>query len=106
MRRLNAEYRRKRYATDVLSFPAPSVFRDQGWLGELVICRPVLRAQAREHGHSAERELAVLIVHGVLHLLGLDHEKGPRQAAAMARWEGRLLPARGLIARSQSGIKS
>lgn len=104
MTRLNTQYRGKRYATDVLSFPAPQMFSRAGWIGELVICLPVLRRQARELGHTPEQELEVLLTHGILHLLGLDHERGPRHAAKMARWEKQLLPSRskestGLIGR-------
>jgi rRNA maturation RNase YbeY len=101
MTRLNSQYRGKKYATDVLSFTAPEMFSRAGWLGELVICVPVLKRQARELEHTPEQELDVLLAHGILHLLGLDHEKGPRHAAKMARWEKQLLPAKsaGLIGR-------
>lgn len=91
MRKLNGRYRGKDAPTDVLSFPAPDVFRQQGVLGELLICLPVLKKQAQQLGHSEEVELRVLLVHGVLHLLGYDHELGPRQAAVMKKWEGQLL---------------
>jgi probable rRNA maturation factor len=106
MTRLNGQYRGKHYATDVLSFPTPAVFQAAGNLGELVICLPTLKRQARERGHAPDLELDVLLVHGVLHLLGLDHELGPRQAAEMARWEGKLLPkrVRGLI-ETVNGVK-
>jgi probable rRNA maturation factor len=99
MTRLNGKYRGKAYPTDVLSFNAPAVFTKAGELGELVICLPVLKRQARERGHPSEVELEILLVHGVLHLLGFDHELGPKQAAVMAKWEQKLLPAkvRGLI---------
>lgn len=102
MTRLNGQYRGKHYATDVLSFPAPPVFNLQGLLGELVICHPTLKRQAKERGHSDRVELEVLLVHGVLHLLGMDHELGEKQAAEMARWEKKLLSGSspGLIARS------
>jgi len=93
MKRLNAHYRGKRHATDILSFEAPSAFRKRGLLGELVICAPVLKRQAREQGHAMGRELEVLLVHGVLHLLGFDHEKGARQAREMGKWEAKLLAA-------------
>jgi len=111
MKRLNARFRAKAYATDVLSFAAPEIFQAQGWLGELVICRSVLVRQARERGYSEASELEILVVHGVLHLLGFDHESGPRQAALMARWEQKLLPQRlastgGLIPRAKKGIGS
>jgi probable rRNA maturation factor len=105
MRTLNRSYRGKDYPTDVLSFPAPEVFRRQGVLGELVICVPVLKRQAAEQGHSAEQELSVLLVHGVLHLLGFDHELGPKQAKVMRDWEARILgvrlSGRGLIERAR-----
>lgn len=104
MAKLNLKYRGKNRATDVLSFPAHPVFWEIGYLGELAICLPVLRKQAKELGHTAEAELEVLITHGLLHLLGLDHEKSVRQAGVMARWEARLLNKRsGLIARARSG---
>lgn len=91
MKRLNAQYRRKDYATDVLSFPAPAPLRALGMLGELVVCLPVLKRQAREQGHSPERELRVLLVHGMLHLLGMDHERSDSEARRQRRFEGRLL---------------
>jgi rRNA maturation RNase YbeY len=103
MKRLNQKYRGKNYVTDVLSFPAPAPIRKIGFIGELVICLPVLKAQARGQKHSPLRELDVLLVHGFLHLMGFDHEKGPKEAARMARAEKRLLGRVGLIERSQSG---
>jgi probable rRNA maturation factor len=71
MRRLNRLYRQKDYATDVLSFaPAePSV------VGELVLCLPVIRRQAKRTGLGERGELGYMLVHGVLHLLGFDHMK-------------------------------
>lgn len=102
MRKLNYRYRKKNYTTDVLSFPAPEPFYSQGWIGELVVCIPVLKAQARELGHSERRELEVLLAHGLLHLLGLDHEKSRAEARKMARLEARLLGrAMGLIGRTK-----
>jgi rRNA maturation RNase YbeY len=102
MKRLNSGYRKKSYATDVLSFGAPEPFRSQGWLGELVVCAPVLERQAREQGHSGERELDVLLAHGLLHLLGLDHERSQAEAERMSRLESRLLSGQGLTARGFS----
>jgi probable rRNA maturation factor len=113
MKALNGLYRGKHYATDVLSFDAPPVFRKMGVLGELILCWPTLRSQAREQKHSEAAELRVLLVHGLLHLLGFDHEKGPRAARQMQLQEAALLKRlrvsskgeakRGLIARSRSG---
>src|SRR5947209_3685338 len=59
MTELNTVYRRKAYPTDVLSFPAPTMFRKAGHLGELVICLPVLKEQGREIGHGDKAELQV-----------------------------------------------
>ena len=84
---LNATYRGKKAPTDILSFPSEYPFRDSGLLGELVVCLPVLKEQAKSLGHTPRAELDVLLTHGVLHLLGFDHEKGARQAAVMAKWE-------------------
>lgn len=93
MKAMNARFRRKRHATDVLSFPAPGIFQRTGFLGEIVVCSVICARQAREQGHSRNCELEVLLVHGVLHLLGFDHEKSARDAGSMARWEVRLLGA-------------
>lgn len=107
MTRLNRAYRRKSYPTDILSFGAPQMIsKHTGYLGDLVICSSVLRKQARELGHSNQAELRVLTAHGILHLLGLDHERGPKEAQKMAQLEQRLLgkkPLSGLIDRSASG---
>ena len=70
MRKINKQFRRKDYATDVLSFPSLM----PGSLGELAIATGVTRRQAREAGHSEATEARVLALHGLLHLLGYDHE--------------------------------
>src|SRR5205809_422750 len=70
MKTINRKHLGKNHVTDVLSFPVPDVFREQGVLGELLICTPVMLRQARELGHGWKEELAVLLTHGVLHLLG------------------------------------
>ena len=108
MKALNGRYRKQAKPTDVLSFPAEGIFRDLGALGDLVVCRPVLKRQAQEMGHSEKTELRVLLVHGLLHLLGFDHEKGAQAKRTMRSWEARLLGkiavrSRGLVAR---GLKS
>ena len=72
MRRANAAFRGLHRVTDVLSFPAGEDSAD-GYLGDIMICLPRARAQARAYGHSLARELAFLTVHGALHLLGYDH---------------------------------
>jgi len=76
MRELNQDYRGINEPTDVLSFPVPD-YLTMGplvLLGDILICMDVAKAQAEEYGHSLERELAFLTVHGILHLLGFDHE--------------------------------
>jgi probable rRNA maturation factor len=96
LRSMNREFRRKDYATDVLSFPGTG---DRA-LGELAISIDRAAAQAAEFGHSTEDEVRILMLHGLLHLAGLDHETdGGRMARTEARWRKRLgLPA-GLIER-------
>ena len=77
-RRLNASYRGKDHATNVLSFPAPPLPKrreDVQPLGDLVICPQVLRREAREQNKSLRAHWAHLVVHGALHLVGYDHER-------------------------------
>jgi len=69
MVKLNSKYRNKAYSTDILSFNSNQT------LGELVICSEVIKEQARRHGLSQKHELGYMLIHGVLHLLGYDHEK-------------------------------
>ena len=68
-RRLNFQYRKKAYATNVLSFP-------YGKSGDLVLCHPVIAREARAQGKSARAHYAHLVVHGMLHLRGHAHGKG------------------------------
>lgn len=80
IRNLNLEFRGKDSATDVLSFPAfdqhenDSPAAEDQSLGDVVISTDTALVQAREAGHSFERELSELLIHGVLHLRGFDHE--------------------------------
>ncbi len=67
---LNRRYRRRPYATDVLSFAADG----NGALGDVVISVPTARRNARRYRHSLEEELKLLMLHGLLHLVGYDHE--------------------------------
>ncbi len=71
-KKLNWQYRQKDYPTDILSFESG----DPESLGELVFCPEVLETQAKEHKQSFDQELGLMLVHGVLHLLGFDHENG------------------------------
>ena len=89
VQRLNRRYRRREKPTDVLSFPS----EDPGYLGDIVIASGVARRQAWEAGHSVQAELRILALHGLLHLLGYDHE---RDNGRMARLETRLRRRGGL----------
>lgn len=130
MRALNRMFRGKDYATDVLSFPAGSEEKgaarrapqgalerrpgsgkrggaDATPLGDIVVATGVAARQAKEHGHAPGVEFKVLALHGLLHLLGYDHEI---DAGRMARAEARLrkkggLPT-GLIARAKRSSDS
>jgi probable rRNA maturation factor len=98
MRSLNRTFRGRTYATDVLSFPAfpagPHEPSDRvRYLGDIVIATGVARRQAAEAGHAVATELRVLALHGLLHLLGYDHEV---DEGAMARVEDRLRRRAGL----------
>jgi probable rRNA maturation factor len=86
---LNRQYRGKDRPTDVLSFPAG----EPGQLGDVVIANGVARRQAAAAGHAIGTELRLLALHGLLHLLGYDHE---RDDGRMARLERRLRRAGGL----------
>lgn len=79
MRTLNRTWRRKNRSTDVLSFPSleeSSAFlsSSSSFLGDLVIDVPYAARQARRRGHAVAREVRILLAHGLLHLLGYDHE--------------------------------
>jgi probable rRNA maturation factor len=109
VRALNRAYRSRDYATDVLSFPATSPTRGTRgrrpgsssvsavspvvFLGDIAIARGVARRQARDARHSEQTELRILALHGLLHLLGYDHE---RDDGRMRRVEQRLRRKGGL----------
>lgn len=79
IRVLNKTYRKKDKPTDILSFLINQRMRRYNYLGELVISLDRALAQAREFGHSLDDELKRLIVHGIVHLYGLDHEKSKEE---------------------------
>jgi probable rRNA maturation factor len=109
MAMLNRQFRNRRGVTDVLSFPAlcfrsgKPVFsagdRDpetgEAFLGDIVICLPRMRRQADAFGHGMDRELGFLAVHGILHLLGQDHET-TEEEHLMFRMQETALTAMGL----------
>lgn len=85
-RKLNRQFRGRNYATDVLSFPA----NDENSMGDLVICPEVIQAQAKEHQLSVQHELGYMVLHGLLHLLGYDHEASKSEAKRMFTLQDRL----------------
>jgi len=97
LRRLNRQFLGHDEPTDVLSFPEPG---PDGFLGEMAISVDRARHQARARGHSLEEEVRVLMLHGLLHLLGMDHaaDRG-RMARAEKRWRKKLGLPSGLIER-------
>ena len=88
---LNARFRGADYPTDVLSFEG----------GDIAISLQRARAQAREWGHTIEDEIRILMLHGVLHVMGMDHENDSgRMRRAEARWREKLGLPNGLIERA------
>jgi len=81
IRELNKKYRGKNRATDVLAFPGDG-------LGEIVICLREVKKNAKRYRSNSEKELARVLIHGVLHLLGYDHEKSEQAAEKMREKEG------------------
>ncbi|MEY2412979.1 MAG: putative rRNA maturation factor [Acidobacteriaceae bacterium] len=106
MQFLNRQFRKKDHATDVLSFPYEG--GGKGSLaGELAVCADLARQNARLLGHSMAEEIKILILHGMLHLAGYDHDRKD-DGGKMSRKEDRLrmslqLPV-GLISRSLDGL--
>ena len=106
LRRLNRTFRGKNKATDVLSFPAPAKFGAET-AGDLAISLDTAARQAEEHGHTLRDEVRILLLHGLLHLNGEDHETDNGEMAqreADLRRELRL--ATGLIARSGAAVQT
>ena len=84
MRELNARWRGRDAPTDVLSFPCDEIAPDgRRHIGDIAICWPVAVGQARRRRHPPEREVALLALHGLLHLLGWDHETDHGEMAAL-----------------------
>ncbi len=127
LRRLNREFRNHDYPTDVLSFPrsshtatnraatvrersSESFFHnrvgtptDARFLGEIAISFDHARQQAAEHGHTVNQEIEILMLHGLLHLLGMDHETDRGQMSrAERKWRDILRLPTGLIERARA----
>lgn len=96
-RELNRQWRGKDYATNVLSFEAAPMPAIDGrvWIGDLVICAPVVAAEAAAQAKPLKSHYAHLTVHGLLHLLGLDHERGEADAEGMEALEVEILHSLG-----------
>lgn len=88
VRRLNRIYRNKNVPTDVLSFD----------YGEIIICLPFAKRQAREHGLSVSQEISLLFAHGLLHIIGFDHKR-QQDRQRMRKAEQKLLGYSGLVGR-------
>jgi len=111
IRKLNKMYRGKNRVTDVLSFGDKSVmlYLNKAFprmrkgeefievpdgikrLGEVIICYPRAKKQAKKAGHSLEKELTILLIHGILHLFGYDHEKNEKEAGRMEDMERKIM---------------
>src|SRR3989344_1478858 len=81
IQKLNKQYRKKDKPTDVLSFEKVSQFKDE--CAEVVICPAVVRENTKESKLSLKKELANILIHGVLHALGYDHERSEKDAEKM-----------------------
>ncbi len=120
MQELNRLYRYKNYVTDVLSFnaignlgvdlekftdltPDPELDSEESTLGDIIICVSQARKQASEAGHSLRAEIAMLFVHGLLHLLGYDHELSD-EAKQMFDLQNKVLMAHNLLEASSANI--
>jgi rRNA maturation RNase YbeY len=88
---LNAKYRLKNEPTDVLSFPiGEHLPPEEDILGDVVISVEQAEKQARTGKRTVEAELETLLIHGILHLLGYDHERSARDAKLMGRMERKI----------------
>ena len=91
IRELNKTYRGKDKPTDVLSFPLNETFDGYRILGDIVISQDTAERQAKELGHSLKDEVKRLLVHGLVHLLGYDHEKGGEEERKFKELEEKIL---------------
>lgn len=87
MKKINFQFRKKNKPTDVLSF----LSQDPNSLGELLLCPEILQKQAKQFKHSFEIETVTMIVHGLLHLLGYDHERSAAEYRLMFRLQKQII---------------
>jgi probable rRNA maturation factor len=101
MQRLNAKYRQRNYPTDVLSFAADKNLPiETRLLGDVIISVEKAAQQAKERRRTLDEEMITLLIHGIVHLLGYDHERSAKDARVMGRLEKKIhrqLCERGLI---------
>ena len=101
IQKLNAQFRKKDYPTDVLSFPAGDQLPEGvPILGDVVISVEKAKAQSKERRRTFNEEMVTLLIHGIVHLLGYDHERSPKDARIMERLEKKIyrtLCDRGLL---------
>ena len=95
IRALNAQWRQRDTATNVLSFPTPGRLEEKRLLGDIVIAQETVAREAAEQGKEFEDHTAHMIIHGFLHLIGYDHET-PEEADVMEALERRIAAALGL----------
>lgn len=94
IQRLNAQYRKKDYPTDVLSFPVEDrLLMGEQLLGDVIISVPKARQQAKERQRTLDEEMLTLLIHGVVHLLGYDHERSVKDERIMTRLEKKIYRA-------------
>ena len=100
---MNRQFRRKNHPTDVLSFPAQIMGQGPQTAGDIAISVEIARENAAALGHSLESELKILVLHGMLHLAGYDHERDNGEMAALEhQLRSKLKLPIGLIARNES----
>jgi probable rRNA maturation factor len=94
MRKLNAQFRKRDYPTDVLSFPAGDELpTGVQLLGDVIISVAKAKEQAKAKRRTLDEELVTLLIHGIVHLLGYDHERSPKDARIMDRLEKKIYRA-------------
>ena len=87
IKKLNNKFRKKNKATDVLSFE----LKEKGFLGEIVICPEVVKENAKSYKSTLKKEIVKVFIHGILHLLGYDHEKTNKEAEIMEKKQEKYL---------------
>ena len=91
IKKLNKKYLNRDYGTDVLAFPETDKFPGINNLGEIIICLQMVKKNAKRINTSFKEELARVLIHGILHLLGYDHEKSDKGAKVMEKKENYYL---------------